>query len=223
LPQLVEGGLVEAKKIVVEENETSPPPRYTDASLIASLERQGIGRPSTYAPIISTIQLRQYIEKEEGKFRSTALGEATNEFLVKNFPKIVSLPFTAQMEDDLDEIARGQRDWKKMMREFWEKFETELKGVEKTAERVKVAAEKTGEKCPECKEGDLVIRLGRFGKFVSCSRFPECKYTRQFKEEAGFKCPTCGADGVVRKTKTGRRFYGCSSYPKCKWAGWKKP
>ena len=101
--------------------------------------------------------------------------------------------------------------------------EKEVKEAEKNGERVKVETEKLNEKCPECKEGNLVIRLGRFGKFISCDRFPECKYTRQYKEDAGFKCPDCGADGVVRRTKTGRKFFGCSDYPKCKWAGWKKP
>ncbi|MFA6250883.1 MAG: topoisomerase DNA-binding C4 zinc finger domain-containing protein [Candidatus Shapirobacteria bacterium] len=117
----------------------------------------------------------------------------------------------------------GKLEWKVMMKDFWKKFATEVKGVEKNAQRVKVETESLGEKCPECQEGELVIRLGRFGKFISCNRFPECKYTRQFKEAAGFKCPVCGEEGVVKRTKTGRRFYGCSQYPKCKWAGWKKP
>jgi DNA topoisomerase-1 len=223
LPQLKQGQKVKSKKIVVEENETNPPPRYTDASLVQSLEKQGIGRPSTYASIISTILARQYVERDEGKYRPTALGSAVIEFLVKNFLKIVSLPFTAQMEETLDEIARGKMGWKEMMKDFWSKFEGEIKSVESGAERVKVAVEKTGEKCPECKTGDLVIRLGRFGKFVSCDRFPDCKYTAQYKEAAGFLCPTCGKEGVVRKTKTGRKFFGCSDYPNCKWAAWKKP
>jgi DNA topoisomerase I len=223
LPEMVEGEKLKSNFIKIDEAETQAPPRYTDASLVASLEKQGIGRPSTYAPIISTIQIRQYVEKDEGKFHPTSLGMAVNEFLVKNFPEIMSLPFTAKMEEDLDEIALGKLDWKKMMGDFWKGFGKSVKEVEKTAERVKVEVEKIGEKCPECKEGDLVIRVGRFGKFISCSRFPECKYTRQYKENAGFKCPVCGAEGVVRKTKTGRKFYGCSNYPKCKWAGWKKP
>jgi len=223
LPELKKGQILKSNSVKVEETETNPPPRYTDASLVGSLEKQGIGRPSTYAPIISTIQVRQYVEREEGKFHPTALGNAANEFLVKNFADILSLPFTAGMEEKLDEIALGKVAWKKMMTEFYEKFEKEVKAVEQTAERVKVEVEMLGEKCPECKEGDLVIRVGKFGKFVSCSRFPECKYTAQYNEEAGFACPTCGKEGVVRRTKTGRKFYGCSDYPKCKWAGWKKP
>jgi len=127
------------------------------------------------------------------------------------------------MEEDLDKVSLGKKDWKEMMKLFWKKFEKELKLAENKSERIKVETEKTGEKCPECKEGDLVIRLGRFGKFISCDRFPDCKYTKPYQEIAGFKCPECGADGVVRKTKTGRKFYGCSKYPVCKWAGWKRP
>jgi DNA topoisomerase-1 len=223
LPELNEGEKITAKKIAFEENETNPMPRYSDASLVSSLEKQGIGRPSTYAPIISTIIMRQYVERDEGKFKPTVLGNAANEFLVKNFEDILSLPFTAEMEEDLDKVALGKTKWKEMMKKFWKGFEKEVKKAEKDGERVKVETEKLNEKCPECKEGDLVIRLGRFGKFISCSRFPDCKYSRPYQEDAGFKCPECGADGVVRKTKTGRKFYGCSNYPKCKWAGWKKP
>jgi DNA topoisomerase-1 len=223
LPELRVGQHLKSKSVKVEETITNPPPRYTDASLVASLEKQGIGRPSTYAPIISTVQARQYVEKDEGKFRPTVLGGAVTEFLVKNFENIMSLPFTAEMEEDLDLVALGKLKWKKMMKDFWSKFEKELKVAEVTADRVKVEVEKIGEKCPECQSGELVIRLGRFGKFVSCDKFPDCKYTRQYHEMAGFKCPTCGKDGVVRKTKTGRKFFGCSDYPNCKWAGWKKP
>lgn len=223
LPELNEGEKITAKKINYEENETSPMPRYSDASLVSSLEKQGIGRPSTYAPIISTIIMRQYVDRDEGKFKPTVLGKATNEFLVKNFEDILSLPFTAEMEESLDKVALNKLNWIDMMKKFWKGFEKEVKKAEKDGERVKVETEKLGEKCPECKEGDLVIRLGRFGKFVSCNRFPECKYSRQYQEDAGFKCPECGKDGVVRKTKTGRKFYGCSDYPKCKWAGWKRP
>lgn len=223
LPELTVGQKIKSQKIEIVESETNPPPRYTDASLVASLERQGIGRPSTYAPIISTIQVRQYVDKDEGKFKPTSLGAAVTEFLVANFADIMSLPFTAEMEESLDKVALGKLNWKKMMKDFWSGFEVKVKSVEKTAERVKVAVEKTGEKCPECKVGDLVIRLGKFGKFVSCDRFPDCKYTKPYQEEAGFNCPLCGKPGVVRKTKTGRKFFGCSDYPKCKWAGWKKP
>lgn len=223
LPKLEKGDKIISKKIWSEEQKTMPPARYSDASLVSSLEKQGIGRPSTYAPIISTIIFRQYVERDEGKFKPTVLGNAANEFLVKNFGDILSLPFTAEMEKDLDEISLGKQKWKEMMKQFWQNFEKEIKIADKDGERVKVETEKLGEKCPECKIGELVVRLGKYGKFISCNNFPECKYTRQFQEIAGFKCPTCGKEGVVRKTKSGRKFYGCSDYPNCKWAGWKKP
>lgn len=223
LPELIVGQKIKAKKINIEETETSSMPRYSDASLVGSLEKQGIGRPSTYAPIISTIIARQYVEREEGRFKPTSLGMAVNEFLTKNFSKILSLPFTAEMETDLDQVALGKVDWKQMMKDFWKSFEVDLKSVEEKAERVRVEVEKTGEKCPTCGEGDLVIRVGRFGKFVSCSRFPDCKYTAPLKEMAGFMCPLCGKEGVVKKTKSGKKFFGCSDYPNCKWASWKKP
>ena len=223
LPELKVDEKIAAKKINVTETETNPMPRYSDASLVAAMEKQGIGRPSTYAPIISTIINRQYVDREEGRFKPTSLGIAANEFLTKNFPKVLSLPFTAEMETDLDKVALGKADWRKMMKDFWKGFEKELKNVEDHAERVKVAVEKTGEKCPLCKEGDLVIRVGRFGKFISCSLFPDCKYTAPFREMAGFACPECGKEGVIKKTKSGKKFFGCSDYPKCKWASWKKP
>ncbi|MEL7666482.1 MAG: type I DNA topoisomerase [Candidatus Shapirobacteria bacterium] len=223
LPELNVGEKLTTTKIDLEENETNPPPRYTDASLVASLEKQGIGRPSTYAPIISVIIARQYVEREEGKFVPTALGKATNEFLTKNFPQVLSLPFTADMENNLDKIAVGKEKWEKMLAGFWKKFEANLKLVDAKAERVRIETEKTGQKCPECKEGELVIRVGKYGKFVSCSRFPDCKYTAQYYEPAGFKCPTCGKEGVVKRTRAGKKFYGCSDYPNCKWASWKKP
>lgn len=223
LPKLVEGDKVKSKKVWPEESETNPPPRYNDASLVRCLERQGIGRPSTYAPIISTIQARQYVEKEEGRFKPTVLGTASSVFLAKNFPDILSLPFTAGMEKNLDKIATGKLEWKKMIKKFWKGFAVKVKKVEKNAERVKVETEKLGKKCPKCKKGNLVIRLGRFGKFISCDRFPDCKHTAPLIEWAGFKCPDCGAKAVIKKTRKGRRFFGCSKYPKCKWAGWKKP
>ncbi|MFA7300782.1 MAG: type I DNA topoisomerase [Candidatus Shapirobacteria bacterium] len=223
LPELKVGDKLTAKQVKCEEVSTNPPPRYTDASLVGSLEKQGIGRPSTYAPIISTIILRQYVTRDEGKLIPSALGKATNEFLAKNFENILSLPFTAKMEEDLDKVALGKLDWKKMMGTFWDKFEKEMKMVEKTAERVKVATESIGEKCPDCKEGDLVIREGKFGKFISCNRFPDCKFTRAYRELAGFNCPLCGKEGVVKKTSKGKKFFGCSDYPNCKWAAWKRP
>lgn len=223
LPEMKEGQTLISKKVDYLEQKTMPPPRYNDASLVSSLEKQGIGRPSTYAPIISTIFARQYVERDSGRFKPTELGIAANQYLVTNFANILSLPFTAGMEEKLDMVADGKLDWIKMMKDFWKGFEAEVKTAEKDSKRVKVVAETIGEKCPECMEGELVIRTGKFGKFISCNRFPDCKYTRQYKELAGFNCPTCGSEAVIKKTKAGRTFFGCNNYPNCKWAGWKKP
>jgi len=204
--------------------ETNPPPRYNEASLIAVLEKEGIGRPSTYAPIITTVENRYYVEKEEGVFKSTALGETVNDFLVSNFAEIVDLPFTAQMEEGLDEVANGQRRGTDLIKRFYQPFSQKLAKVEKEAPRVAVPVEETEKTCPKCGQGKLVVRTGRFGKFLSCSRFPECDYTAPYNEKLeGVKCPQCGAQVVIRRSKKGRRFYGCSAYPNCKWASWRKP
>ncbi|MCL5433296.1 MAG: type I DNA topoisomerase [Patescibacteria group bacterium] len=208
--------LVSADK---EFHETPPPPRYNDASLIKTLEEKGIGRPSTYASIVSTIESRRYIERTEGRFVPTTVGNAVNEFLVDNFSDIDDIPFTAQMEDELDEIADGKRDWEPMMKEFYKPFEKKLEKV-KDAKRVKIEVEKTDEKCEKC-GAPLVVRIGRFGKFLSCSKFPECDFTKPFIQETGFKCPKDGGNVIVRKTRKGRIFYGCSNYPKCDFATWK--
>ncbi len=201
-------------------HETLPPPRYNDASIIKTLEEKGIGRPSTYATIISTIESRGYIEREEGKFKPTAVGLAVNDFLVKNFSSVDDIPFTATMEDQLDDIANGTKKWVPVIKEFYEPFEKKLETVSK-ADRVKIAVESTGEKCPLCKEGEQVVRSGRFGKFISCSRFPDCKYTAPLIEETNLICPKDGGKIVIKKTRKGRKFYGCGNYPKCDFAAWK--
>jgi DNA topoisomerase-1 len=203
-----------------EEHETLPPPRYNDASIIKTLEEKGIGRPSTYATIISTIESRGYIEREEGKFKPTSVGIAVNDFLVENFSEVDDIPFTAEMEDELDEIAEGKRKWVPVIEEFYTPFEKLLNGMKNVA-RVKIAVEETGEICPECKTGKLVIRTGRFGKFLSCNRFPECKYTAPFAQDTNLTCPKDGGKIVIKKTRRGRKFYGCSNYPKCDFAAWK--
>ena len=203
-----------------KEHETLPPPRYNDASIIKTLEEKGIGRPSTYATIISTIESRGYIERVEAKFLPTAVGIAVNDFLVKNFSDIDDIPFTSSIEDELDAIAQGVKKWVPMMKAFYAPFEKRLKEVE-GAERIKIAVEETGEHCPECKEGNLVVRTGKFGKFLSCSRFPDCKFTKPFVEKTDIKCPKDNGDVVIKKTRKGRKFYGCSNYPKCDFAAWK--
>lgn len=203
---------------------TQPPARFNEASLIKTLEKLGIGRPSTYAPTISTIQLRNYVEKDQGKFLPTSVGEAVNDFLIKNFPDVFEYKFTAEMENDLDKIANGESKWNGIIKDFYKPFEGKVKMVDKEGKRVKIEAEKLGRKCPECHEGELVIRLGRFGKFISCSRFPDCKYTEKYIEKVGMKCPECKVgDVIVKKTGKGRNFFGCSRYPECKWASWRSP
>lgn len=220
LPQFTAGEKVDLKEIRGEEHETTPPPRYNDASLIKTLEEKSIGRPSTYASIISTITDRGYIERVERKFIPTAVGIAVNDFLVKNFSTIDDVPFTAQMEDDLDAVADGKKDWRKMLKDFYDPFAERLEKVE-DAKRVAIPVEKTDEVCPQCREGHLVIRTGRFGKFFSCDRFPECRFTRQFVEETDVKCPKDGGKIIVKKTRKGRKFFGCSNYPNCDFAAWK--
>ncbi|MBU0619084.1 type I DNA topoisomerase [Patescibacteria group bacterium] len=206
-----------------EQKFTQPPARYNEASLIKELEKRGIGRPSTYASIISTIQVRNYVEKIERRFHPTPVGKAVNQFLVSNFPQVIDYDFTAKMEDDLDEVARGKLDWQPMIKEFYQPFAEKLEKVAE-AKRVKIEVEKTGKKCPKCKKGELVIRVGRFGKFLSCSRFPDCDYKASYQQIVkGVKCPDCGAKVIIKRTKKGRSFYGCGSYPKCKWASWRRP
>ncbi len=224
LPEVQAGDILRLIKVDPFQKFTLPPPRYTEASLVKTLEKLGIGRPSTYAPTVSTIQDRQYVEKNEGKFHPTSLGFAVNDFLIVNFPDVFEYSFTASMEGDLDDIANGAKEWVPVIRAFWDPFVAKLDKVEVTAERVKIETETTGKKCPTCGKGDEIIRLGRFGKFLSCSLFPDCKYTAAFVEKIEMKCPGCAeGDVVIKKTRRGKRFFGCSAYPNCKWASWHKP
>lgn len=222
--ELKAGDILQLVKTWGDQKSTEPPARYNEASLIKILEKLGIGRPSTYAPTISTIQMRNYVEKNQGKFFATAIGEAVTDFLVENFPDVFEYKFTAQMEDSLDRVADGNAKWSGVIKEFYKPFESKLNIVEKKAKRVKIEAEKLGKKCPECKEGDLVVRIGRFGKFVSCSRFPECTHKEKYLEKIGVKCPECKkGDVIIKKTGKGRKFFGCSRYPECKYASWRAP
>lgn len=224
LPELKINDILQLIKVNSQQKFTEPPPRYNEASIIKTLEQLGIGRPSTYAPIISTIQLRNYVEKKERRFYPTPVGVAVNSFLIKNFPDVFDYSFTAEMEDSLDKIADGQKEWEKLIGGFWRPFNKKLKTVEKKAKRVKIETEKLGKKCPQCKKGELVIRIGRFGKFISCSRFPDCDYTDKYVEKVGMKCPGCKeGDVIVKKTRKGRQFFGCSRYPDCEFASWKNP
>lgn len=221
LPDVTQGQSVELKEANPEQHFTPPPPRYTEASLVKTLEEKGIGRPSTYAPVISTIQERQYVIREEKKLKPTELGFLVNDFLVKYFPNIIDIPFTATMEDGLDAVAAGEREWIPLIAEFYTPFARDIETSFTEAEKVKVPVETLDEKCPEC-GNQLLLRVGRYGKFVACSTFPNCKYTRQFAVKTDMKCPRDGGDIVIKKTRRGKTFYGCSNYPQCTFAAWKK-
>jgi len=224
LPMVTEGEKLEKKLVTTEQKFTLPPARFNDASLIKELEKKGIGRPSTYAPTISTIIVRGYVERKEKKFFATQIGLTVTDFLMKNFPKEMEYEFTAKMEANLDEIATGEKKWQEVLSEFYGPFEESVERVTKDAERVKMPVESTGKICPLCKVGEVVIRTGKFGKFYSCSTFPECKYTAKIIEYVeGVVCPKDGGRIVVKRTHTGREFYGCENYPKCDFASWKKP
>ncbi len=220
LPEFIASESLNFASALSEFHETLPPPRYNDASIIKTLEEKGIGRPSTYATIISVIEARGYIEREEGKFKPTSVGLAVNDFLVANFSAVDDVPFTALMEEELDEVAAGTKKWAPVIKEFYDPFEKSLTSMKDVA-RVKIAVEETGETCPLCKEGKVIIRSGRFGKFKSCNRFPDCKYTAPFTQETGLICPKDGGKIVIKKTKKGRKFYGCGNYPNCDFAAWK--
>ena len=225
LPEVAKDETLGLVKTWGEQKFTQPPARYNEASLIKTLEKLGIGRPSTYAPTISTIQIRNYVEKNDSKqFVPTSIGFAVNDFLMANFADTFDYQFTAKMEGELDDVANGNLKWEEPVKEFWNPFAKKLASVEKNAKRVKIEVEKLGRKCPDCKEGELVVRTGRFGKFISCSRFPECKHTEKFLEKVGVKCPECKTgDVIVKKTGKGRKFFGCSRYPDCKYASWRSP
>ncbi|MFQ5857495.1 MAG: type I DNA topoisomerase [Anaerolineae bacterium] len=222
LPSLSEGEDLDLIQLLPQQHFTQPPPRYSEATLVKALEEYGIGRPSTYAPIISTIQNRGYVETVEKRLKPTELGFVVNDLLIKHFPDIFDVTFTAQMEQELDLIANGQREWVPVLREFYGPFERDLKRAEVEMEEVQVGNEPTGEMCPECGQ-PLVIRFGRYGKFIGCSGFPDCRYTEPFLDKIGVACPECGGDLVEKKTRKGRTFYGCANYPECEFASWQRP
>ncbi len=228
LPQLTEKQQLQFGDINPQQKFTQPPPRYNDASLVKELEKRGIGRPSTYASIISVIVDRGYVERTDKKFWATQIGLVVSDFLIKYFPEFMSYDFTAEMEEDLDRIARGEKEWRSVVQTFYTPLAAKIASVVESAERSQIPVEKTGEICPLCGEtehGEIVIRSGRFGKFKSCSRFPECKYTQNLIETLpDVTCPLC-AEGqvVVKKTRWGKPFFGCGRYPECTWASWQKP
>jgi len=225
LPELEKNEVLELIKLIPSQHFTQPPKRYTEATLIKTLEENGIGRPSTYAPILSTIQERNYIEKnEQKKFQPTEIGTIVNDLLVNHFPKIVDIKFTAGMEENLDKIAKGQRKWVKVLKSFYDPFEKNLEKKDKEISKKDISDKPTKKKCPKCGTA-LVIRLGKFGRFYACPRFPKCKYTEPLeKDTLGIKCPKCKKGEIVEKrTRKGKIFYGCNQYPKCDFALWEKP
>ena len=225
IPDLKKEEILELIKLNPQQHFTQPPARYTEASLIKALESEGIGRPSTYAPIISTIQERNYIEKNEKRyFQPTEIGLVVNDLLVEHFPKIVDIKFTANMEQDLDKVAQGQKKWKKLIEEFYSPFSQNLEKKYKEVSKKEFTETPTEKKCPKC-GAPLLIRLGKFGKFYACSKFPKCKYTESLPENTlNIKCPKCKKGELVEKrTKKNKIFYGCNKFPECDFALWDKP
>jgi DNA topoisomerase-1 len=219
---VVEGQKQELIRLIPEQHFTQPPPRYSEASLVQALEEDGIGRPSTYAPTLSTIQQRGYVVREEKRLMPTDIGIQVNDLITQYFPEIVDYQFTARMEEDLDMIASGQAEWAEVLHEFYRPFAEDVKKAQAEMPVMKSEPEPIGRKCPE-DGGELVIRYGRFGKFISCANFPTCRYTEPWLEKIGVLCPKDGGELVERKTRKGRTFFGCENYPNCDFTSWKRP
>lgn len=224
LPPLEEGQKLQLKKLTADQKFTQPPPLYTEATLIHALEENGIGRPSTYAPIITTIVDRGYVEKDQKKLKTTPLGQAVNTVMMEQFPDIVNVKFSADMEKKLDVVEAGQADWVKTIDDFYQGFEKSLEQAEKNMEgkRIKVEDIPTDEICEKCGR-PMVIKSGRYGKFVACSGFPECRNAHPLVKDTGGLCPLDGGHMLVRKSAKGRVYYGCSNYPKCNYMTWDEP
>ena len=224
LPPLEPGQVLDLKKLSAEQKFTQPPPYYTEATLIHTLEENGIGRPSTYAPIITTIVDRGYVEKDQKKLRTTPLGQAVNQVMLEQFPDIVNPAFSADMEKKLDVVEAGKADWVQTVDEFYQGFAKSLEAAEKNMEgkRIKVEDILTDEICDKCGR-PMVIKSGRYGKFVACSGFPECRNSHPLVKDTGGLCPLCGGHMLLRKSAKGRIYYGCSNYPQCSYMTWDEP
>lgn len=222
LPEMGEGEILDLKEILPKQNFTQPPPRYNEASLIKYLEEKGIGRPSTYAPIISTIQERGYVRKDVKAFVPTELGEIVTGMMAKNFPDIVDIAFTAGMENKLDNIEKNGVEWRRVIEDFYGPFEEELSVADERIERVVIPPKVSDVKCDKC--GALMVyKEGRFGEFLACPNFPACRSTKPVVKKADAKCPKCGADIVIKRSKNKKEFYGCARYPECDFVSWGKP
>ena len=225
----VKGETLNIDAIEKEQKFTQPQPQYTEAGLVKALEEKGIGRPSTYATIIETLFARGYVDRgeEDKRLNPTKLGRLVNNFLVKYFPTLINVGFTAEMEQELDQVESGDIEWKKLMADFWHEFKPAVDEVAAHGESMRPEPELIGEQCPECGR-DLVIKRGRFGEFIACTGYPECRYTRKIVKGTGIKCPKCGEGELIRRKATkgkmaGRFFYGCNRYPDCDYVSWKKP
>ena len=223
IPPLIEGQELKKEAIETKQSFTEPPPRYTEASLVKTLEEKGIGRPSTYSPIITTILARRYIEKSQKQLYPTELGKIVNKLLVENFTDVINVKFTAEMEEEFDKIAEGKEDWKKVIKEFYGPFEQVVEKVEKELEHVKLEYEVSDVPCEKCGRM-MVIKYGKYGKFLACPGYPECKKTKPLVETIDEPCPKCGGKIQIRKTKRKRNYYICENNPgKCDYISWNKP
>lgn len=225
-PELDKQEKLDLRKLLPEQHFTQPPPRYTEASLVRTLEEYGIGRPSTYAPTVTIIQSRDYVNKEAKRLVPTDTGKIVSDLLAEYFTDEMDYTFTARMEDQLDEVSEGKMDWRPMLGEFYEPFEKRLINARENMPK-QVQEEFVGRTCPTCGTGDLLIKYGRWGKFIGCSNYPECRHTEQYLELTGHLCPECGQEHggqvVQRRTRKGRAFFGCSRYPECEFSAWKLP
>lgn len=222
LPPLREEQILTLVNLEPKQHFTEPPPRYTEASLIKALEEKGIGRPSTYAPILDTIVKRGYVEKEKKQLKPTELGRIVVDLLKEHFPDIIDVEFTAEMEEKLDRIEEGETNWIDVLRSFYEPFNETLKQSYEKIEKINLPVEESEEKCPNCGR-NLVVRTSRYGKFLACPGYPECKFIKPFVQKTGATCPKCGGEVVVKKSKKGRTFYGCANYPACDFVSWDLP
>jgi DNA topoisomerase-1 len=228
-PTMEIGEVLRLVRLIPEQHFTQPPPRYTEATLVKGLEERGIGRPSTYAPTVAVIQNRDYVTRKDKRLYPTETGLLVNDLLVKYFPEVISYDFTANLEDHLDEIATGELEWVPVVDEFYRAFSEHLKHAERHMPS-NSQEERLGRICPQCEQGELVVRYGRWGKFIGCERYPDCSYTEQWKELIGVPCRVCGTGEIVElRTRSGRLFYGCTNYNRdnpesgCQFNSWKRP
>lgn len=222
MPEVMDGDVLKRVNVNPLQHFTQPPARYTEAMLIKTLEEIGVGRPSTYAPTITTIQARNYVTKEDKMFYTTELGEIVNKIITSNFGEIINTDFTADMESALDKVESGEIEWKQVLRDFYPLLKSLIEKAENNVENVKIEDEVTDVICEECGR-NMVIKYGRYGKFLACPGFPECRNTKPLFEDTGVKCPKCGGKVYVKKTKKGRKYYGCENNPQCNLMLWNKP